>query len=64
MSHREEEGSAMPVDRGQDSKGPYYRWGGSGKKYRYTAGNKRSRKMARDKATKQGQAARAHGYRA
>jgi hypothetical protein len=52
----------MPVQRGKDSKGPYYQWGGSGKKYHYTPGNKRSRDLAREKATKQGQAAHAHGY--
>jgi len=52
----------MPVHRGKDSKGPYYQWGGSGQKYHYTAGNKRSRDTAKEKATKQGQAAHARGY--
>ena len=53
----------MPVQRGKDSDGPYYQWGGSGKKYHYEAGNKRAREQARAKATKQGRAARASGYR-
>ena len=30
----------MPVRRGHDSKGPYYEWGGHGRKYRYTPGDK------------------------
>jgi hypothetical protein len=53
----------MPVHRGEDSKGPYYQWGKSGKKYHYTAGDASSRKAAKAKAEKQGQAARASGYR-
>lgn len=46
----------MPVMRGQDSKGPYYRWGASGAKYHYTAGNEASRARALDKAKAQGRA--------
>jgi hypothetical protein len=53
----------MPVHRKKDSKGPYYQWGDSGKKYHYEEGNKTSRERAKNKATKQGQAARASGYR-
>jgi hypothetical protein len=53
----------MPVRRRQDSKGPYYQWGDSGRKYRYTPGNASSRNRARQAATRQGQAARARGYR-
>lgn len=53
----------MPVHRGKDGDGPYYQWGESGKKYHYTAGNTGSRKKAKAKAEKQGQAARASGYR-
>jgi hypothetical protein len=53
----------MPVRRGHDSKGPYYEWGGHGRKYRYTPGNKASRERAKRAATRQGQAARARGYR-
>ena len=46
----------MPVVRGQDSDGPFYRWGQRGKKYRYTAGSDRSRRVAREKAAAQGRA--------
>jgi hypothetical protein len=53
----------MPVHRGKDGKGPYYQWGDSGKKYHYTTGNDQSRKQAKSKAEKQGQAARASGYK-
>lgn len=53
----------MPVRRGEDSKGPYYQWGESGKKYRYTAGDKSSRERAKRKAERQGRAIRASGYR-
>ncbi len=53
----------MPVHRGKDSEGPYYQWGKSGKKYRYTAGDKGSRESAKAKAEKQGRAARAGGYK-
>lgn len=53
----------MPVHRGKDSKGPYYQWGDSGKKYHYTAGNKESRERAKKKAEKQGRAAYASGYK-
>jgi hypothetical protein len=52
-----------PVHRGKDGKGPYYRWGDSGKKYRYEAGEKKSRVAAKQKAEKQGRAARASGYK-
>lgn len=52
----------MPVHRGVDSKGPYYQWGDSGKKYHYTAGNDMSRERAKSKARDQAQAARANGY--
>jgi hypothetical protein len=52
----------MPVQRSKDSKGPYYRWGESGKKYHYEPGNKTARREAREKAEKQGRAARASGY--
>lgn len=43
----------MPVHRGQDSKGCYYQWGKSGKKYYYTTGNLRSRERAKSLAIKQ-----------
>jgi hypothetical protein len=37
----------MPVHRGKNSKGPFYQWGGEGKKYHYTSGNKSSRDAPR-----------------
>lgn len=43
----------MPVRRGKDSKGYYYRWGNQ-KKYYYKKGSKRSATIAKNKATKQG----------
>lgn len=49
----------MPVNRGKDKDGPYYRWGEHGKKYHYISGNKRSRSIAREKALKQGKAIKA-----
>ena len=52
----------MPVHHGKDSKGPYYQWG-SGKKYHYTTKNKKSRSEARRKASRQGRAAYAGGYK-
>lgn len=53
----------VPVRRGKDSKGPYYQWGDSGKRYYYTAGDKGSRSTAKSKAEKQGRATRAAGYK-
>ena len=53
----------MPVHRGKDKKGPYYQWGESGKKYYYESGDPDSRKKAKQKAEKQGQAAHASGYK-
>lgn len=52
----------MPVHRGKDSSGPYYQWGNHGKKYYYTANNVKTRENAKNSATKQGQAAHAHGW--
>jgi hypothetical protein len=53
----------MPVHRGRDRRGPYYQWGESGRRYYYTSGDTSSRNRARHQATRQGQAARARGYR-
>lgn len=53
----------MPVRTGTDSKGSFFRWGGSGKKYYYAKGNKASMAAARAKAGKQGRAAHAAGYK-
>ena len=51
----------MPVQQGKDRKGKFYRWGGHGKKYYFSS--ERTRKGAKTKAGKQGQAAHAHGYK-
>ena len=45
----------MPVHKGRDSRGAYYQWGQSGKKYRGRG--------ARTRAERQGRAAYANGYR-
>ena len=46
----------MPTMRGKDTKGCYYKYGDTGKKYYYTCGNKISRETAKKKAAKQGRA--------
>ncbi len=46
----------MPVARGHDSHGSYYRYGKTGKKYYYKPNNVQSRKIAKIKAGKQGKA--------
>lgn len=46
----------MPVERGRDTTGPFYRWGKHGKKYYYRSSDHLSREMARALAVKQGQA--------
>jgi len=51
----------MPVQQGKDRKGKFYRWGGHGKKYYFSS--ERTRKGAKLKAGKQGQAAHARGYK-
>jgi len=53
----------MPVHPGTDSKGSFFRWGGHGKKYYYTKGNKASMAAAKAKAAAQGRAAYAAGYK-
>ena len=52
----------MPLSRGRDTKGAYYRWGRTGAKYHYTAGNKISRDRARAKAMRQARAIQANRY--
>mgnify|MGYP007128643824 CR=1 FL=1 len=47
------------IIRATDTKGPYYKWGRTGKKYYYVSNNKRSRELARSKALKQRTAANA-----
>ena len=54
---------AMPIKRGVDVYGSYFRWGLHGKKYYYTTGNKKSRDAAYEKARKQAIAARASGWK-
>ena len=53
----------MPIHRGRDSKGPYYQWGNSGKKYYYISGNKKSRENALSKAERQRSAIYSSGWR-
>lgn len=52
----------MPTERGKDTKGAFFKWGSSGKKYYYRASSKRSRDLARQKANRQGRAIKASGY--
>jgi len=47
----------MPVEKGKDSKGKFYRWGKSGKKYYYS--DRSSETRAKNKASKQGRAIKA-----
>lgn len=51
----------MPVRTGKDKKGRFAQWGGSGKKYYFK--NESGKEAAKKKASKQGQAAHAAGYR-
>ena len=50
----------MPLHRGHDEKGPYFKWGKHGKKYHYKAHNERSRTLAKEHAERQGRAEHAH----
>ncbi len=52
----------MPITRGKDSKGCYYRWGKQAKYY-YAVGSKVSRDAAWKKAQAQHVAAIIHGYK-
>lgn len=51
----------MPINRGVDGNGPYYRWG-TRKKYYYKSGDSVSRKRAYDLAVRQAQAIYSRGY--
>ena len=53
----------MPVHQGSDSRGPYYQWGDSGKKYYYTKGDPSSSEDAKQKANRQARAIYASGYK-
>lgn len=46
----------MPVMRGKDKDGPYFKYGKTGKKYHFKVGDAKSRNAAKKKAGKQGQA--------
>jgi hypothetical protein len=52
----------MPVHRGRDRAGPYFRWGQTGAKYHYTAGNATSRARAKALAARQGRAVEARRH--
>lgn len=54
----------MPVQRGRDSDGPFYRWGEHGKKYRYEAGDVDARERAKKKADAQGRAVKVREHAA
>lgn len=49
----------MPVQKGNDSNGSYFRWGEHGKKYYFDSNSNRSKQLARKKAEKQGRAIKA-----
>ena len=51
----------MPVKTGKDKKGKFARWGSHGKKY--YSGSEEAKERAKKKATAQGRAAHAGGYR-
>ena len=53
----------MPVRRGTDSKGCFYKWGNYGAKYYYKSGSAVSRENAKKKANKQARAIYASGYK-
>jgi hypothetical protein len=53
----------MPIETGKDKDGAFVRWGKHGKKYRYSPNDKASLDRAKEKASSQGRAAFANGYR-
>jgi hypothetical protein len=53
----------MPIYRGKDEAGYFYRWGKHGKKYYFDPHNPSSAKEAKNKAGRQARAAYAHGWR-
>jgi hypothetical protein len=53
----------MPSKSGKDSKGCFWRWGSTSKKYYYACGNSAASKGAKAKADKQGQAVYSTGWR-
>ena len=53
----------MPIHIGKNSKGSFYQWGTSGKKYYYQPGCATCRENAKKNAGKQARAIYASGYR-
>lgn len=53
----------MPLERTTSRGKPGYRWGKSGKIYTYTSGDSASRERAKKKASAQGAAIRASGFK-
>lgn len=53
----------MPVKRCMKNGRPGFKWGDQGKCYTYNPANDASRERAKSKASKQGRAARAAGYK-
>ena len=53
----------MPVRTGKDKTGCYAIWGSSGRKYYFECGNEEAKKKAQGKASKQGQAVHASGWK-
>lgn len=53
----------MPVKACSAKGKPGFQWGGHGKCYTYTRSNKASKQRARKKASKQGQAVHASGWK-
>lgn len=54
MIHKYLNGQYMPTHQGSDTKGTYYQWGQTGKKYYYKTS--RGEQLAKNKANKQGMA--------
>lgn len=52
----------MPVKSCNKDGKPGYKWGDSGKCYTYTPGNEQSKKAAKEKAIKQGQAIKSQSF--
>jgi hypothetical protein len=50
----------MPVEKGKDTNGYFYRWGKHGKKYYFKKDSKSSKTLAYNKASLQGRAIKAH----
>lgn len=53
----------MPIINSSDSKGPFYQFGTTGKKYYYTPTSTKSKHNAKSKALRQGRAIEASKHR-